>query len=77
VVVECPECGVTGLLDAACGFRGLWGCFGSSFGGLFSGWVDGMRMGLSMMTKLLGLWVCTSLFRWVVVLVVISGTWCI
>ena len=22
MVGECPECGVTGLLDAACGFRG-------------------------------------------------------
>ena len=51
--------------------------FGSSCGGVFSGWVDGVLMGLSMVTGLMGLWMCRSLFMWVVVLVGIRDTWCV
>jgi hypothetical protein len=36
-----------------------------------------MLMGLSMVSGLLGLWVCKSLFIWVISLVLIKGTGCV
>ncbi len=36
-----------------------------------------MLMGLSMVSGLIGLWVCKSYFRWVILFVLVKGAWCV